>query len=120
MSVPSGFAAWCRFHGYSLVPAEWDAAAHADYRAWTLARFRAHVRHYRDRGQWALIRRQSGRDALIRTVREALDQALAPPPPQVYGRRDGRLPTRRDVGGHYPALGPVLLGVYARIGEKDR
>lgn len=116
MSVPSGFAAWCRFRGHSLVPAEWDAAAHADYRAWTRARFRAHVRHYRDCGQWELIRRQSGREALIRTVREQVAEALAPPPPQVYGRRDGRLPQRRDVGGKFATLGPVLLGVYARIG----
>lgn len=116
MSVPSGFSEWRRFNGYSEAPWEWDDVALAEYRDWKLARFRAHVRHYRDCGQWDLIRAQSGREALIRLVREELDDALAPPPTQVYGRSDGRLPMRKDVGGKYPTLGPVMLGVYARLG----
>lgn len=115
MSVPSDFAPWCAFHGYSLVPAEWDAAAHAEYRAWRLARFRAHLRHYRDCGQWALIRQQSGRAYLIQQIRAELDAALAPPPPEVYGRSEGRLPLRRDVGAKFSTMSPVMLGVLARI-----
>lgn len=97
------------------MPAEWDDVALAEYRDWRIARFRAHVRHFRDLGQWDLIRAQSGREALIRMVRAELDEALAPPPTQVYGRSEGRLPMRRDVGASYPVMGPVMLGVYARL-----
>lgn len=116
MSVPSGFAEWCDFLGHSLVPAEWDAQAHADYRAWRLARFRLHVQHYQRLGQWELIRAQSGRDVLIRQLRAELDAALAPPPPQVYGRSDHTVPMRRDVGGKSGIDWRVLLGWYARMG----
>ena len=116
MSVPSDFAEWCDFLGHSVVPATWPAQAHADYRAWRLERFRTHVKHYRDCGQWTLIRQQSGREYLIQQVRAELDAALAPPPPEVYGRSEGRLPLRRDVGARFPSLGPVTLGWYARLG----
>lgn len=115
MSVPSGFAEWCDWLGVSLVPAQWDAETHVAYRQWKLARFRAHVRHYRDLGQWDLIRQQSGRAALVQLVRAQLDAALTPAPPQVYGRSSHTLPTRRDVGGQYPVMGPVMLGTWARI-----
>lgn len=117
MSVPAGFADWCAFHGVALVPARWGAATHAAYRAWRLARFRAHVRHFRDTGQWQLIRQQSGQARLLEIVRGELDEALEPIPADVYGRAEGRTPQRRDVGGQTETLGPVLLGVYARIGR---
>lgn len=116
MSVPSGFAEWCDFLGHSLVPATWPAQAHADYRAWRLERFRAHVRHYRDIGQWEIMRKQSGNRAVIDQVRRELAEALAPAPPQVYGRSSHTLPLRRDVGARFPSLGPVTLGWYARMG----
>ncbi len=66
-----------------------------------LARFRSHWRWFRDIGQVDLIRQQSGRDALIRQVREDLLEALAKEPTQLYGVRRG-WPTRRDVQGAKP------------------
>jgi hypothetical protein len=118
VSPPSGFAAWCDFMGYSLVPAEWPAEAHVHYRAWKLARWRAHVRHFRDIGQWDLIRAQSGRERLIALVREGLAHTLEDAPPQVYGRSDRRIALHRDVGGKPPLRTlAVMLGVYARMGH---
>lgn len=117
MSPPAGFAAWCDFRGVSLVPAEWDAATHAEYRAWKLARFRAHVRHYARLGVWDLIRAQSGRARLIAILRDEAARAIEPAPAQIYGRSHGvhMLSARRDVGAQTPSVGPVLWGIYSRL-----
>jgi hypothetical protein len=65
-------------------PESWPPDVQAEVARWRLAQFRAHWRWMSARGMPALIRAQSGREALLRQVRAELDAARAPLPTRVY------------------------------------
>lgn len=87
MSLPSGYAIFCESRGLNPYhPDTWSEAGRRTFQRWKLARFKAHVRHWRDLGQWDILRQTAGRTRLIQMVRAELDQALAPPPSQPWRR----------------------------------
>jgi hypothetical protein len=83
--VTTPYVAACAAIGaHPAHPEWWTTAQRAGYRAIQLARFRSRWRRLGATGYPALVRAQSGREALIHEVRLEVARALAPPPTQPW------------------------------------